>query len=292
MSVLLGAAAGAAAAWVGWLLVGPVLSSDVFARTNHRGVSVATAAGLVLLLVVVAFEAVAVLGSTVDLDLNPVTVVPRRTVLVLTLGLGALGLLDDLAGVGQSGGFRGHLEALMRGRLTTGSIKLFGGGAVAVVAVIGPRSDTAGRLLADAALVALCANLANLLDRAPGRMLKASTAAFVALAVATGLPAELLPVAVVAGGGLALLWPDLREQAMLGDIGANIVGGALGAGVVVATAPATRNWALVAVAALNAVSELVSFSTVIDSVRPLRVLDRAGRVDRESEPGEPGQGTD
>ena len=61
-------------------------------------------------------------------------------------------------------------------------------------------------------LVALCANLANLLDRAPGRTLKASSLAFVVLAAVTGAPAELVGVAVAAGATTALLVPDLREQ--------------------------------------------------------------------------------
>ena len=63
---------------------------------------------------------------------------------------------------------------------------------------------------------------------------------------------------------------------MLGDVGANVVGGVLGAGVVIATAPATRNAVLVAVLALNLLSERVSFSLVIDRVGPLRWLDRVG----------------
>ena len=139
-----------------------------------------------------------------------------------------LGLLDDLAGAGESGGFRGHLRALRRGRLTTGSLKLFGGAAVAVAALAGPRSETPGRLLADAALVALSANLANLFDRAPGRLLKVTGLGFVVLAIATGAPAELVAVAVTVGAGLALVVPDLREQLMVGDVGANVLGATLG----------------------------------------------------------------
>ncbi len=197
--------------------------------------------------------------------------------LILALGLGLLGLLDDLAGAGESGGFSGHLKALRHGRFTTGSLKLFGGAAVAIVAVQGPRSDSLGRVLLDAAVIALCANAANLFDRAPGRTLKVSLLAFLVLVVATGAPAELLGVAVVAGAAAGLLWPDLREQMMLGDVGANVLGGVIGLGVVIATAPTTRTIVLLGVLALNLASEAVSFSKVIDRVPPLRALDRAGR---------------
>ena len=40
---------------------------------------------------------------------------------------------DDLAGDGSSRGFGGHLRALGERRLTTGAVKLFGGGAVALL---------------------------------------------------------------------------------------------------------------------------------------------------------------
>lgn len=277
MSVAVGLVMGCLGGLVGWRLLRPVFDARVFQRTNFRDAPVVTGAGLLILLVVVAFEATAALAATFDLDLNEATLDPRRMVLIVTLGLGALGLLDDLAGEGESGGFRGHLSALGRGRLTTGSLKLFGGAAVAVAAVYGPRSDTPGRLLADAALVALMANLANLFDRAPGRLLKVSGLGFVVLAVATGAPAELVAVAVTIGAGLALVVPDLREELMVGDVGANVLGAALGVGVVVATSPTTRNVVLVVVAALNLVSERISFSTLIDRTPPLRALDHLGR---------------
>jgi UDP-GlcNAc:undecaprenyl-phosphate/decaprenyl-phosphate GlcNAc-1-phosphate transferase len=283
MTVLVGFLAGAVAGALGWLLLQPMFDAQVFARTNHRGARVATGAGVVIVLSVLVSEAVLQLAESLDWEPNAVTDAPRAAVLILALGLGFLGLLDDLAGAGESGGFRGHLGAMVHGRFTTGTVKLFGGAAVAVVAVQGPRADTLGRVLADAALIALCANLANLFDRAPGRTLKVSLLAFVALVAATGAPAELLGVAVALGAGAGLLWPDLRERLMLGDAGANVLGGVLGLGVVIATAPVTRTVVLLGVLALNLASEAVSFSNVIDRVAPLRALDRAGRI--------PGSGT-
>jgi UDP-N-acetylmuramyl pentapeptide phosphotransferase/UDP-N-acetylglucosamine-1-phosphate transferase len=277
VSVAIGLVLGLIGGVIGWRLLRSVFEAEVFQRTNYQDRPIVTGAGLLVPLVVVAFEAAAVLAATLDVHLNSATVGPRRTVLVVALGLGALGLLDDLAGAGESGGFRGHLSALGRGRLTTGSLKLFGGAAVAVAALFGPRSDTPGRLLADAALVALTANLANLFDRAPGRVLKVTGLGFLALAIATGAPAELVAVAVTVGAGLALLVPDLRERLMIGDVGANVLGGTLGVGVVVATSPTTRTVVLVVVAVLNLASERISFSSVIDRAPPLRALDHLGR---------------
>ncbi len=277
MTVLLGFLAGCAAGYGGWLMLRPTFAAPIFQRENHRGLSIPTAVGLILPLAVLASETALQVGESLDWEPNAVTDGPRASVLILALGLGLLGLLDDLAGAGESGGFAGHLRALGHGRFTTGSLKLFGGAAVAIVAVQGPRSDSLGRVLLDAAVIALCANAANLFDRAPGRTLKVSLLAFVVLVVATGAPAELLGVAVVAGAAAGLLWPDLREQMMLGDVGANVLGGVIGLGVVIATAPTTRTIVLLGVLALNLASEAVSFSTVIDRVPPLRALDRAGR---------------
>jgi hypothetical protein len=71
---------------------------------------------------------------------------------------------------------------------------------------------------------------------------------------------------------------DLRERLMLGDAGANVLGAALGLGVVLACSPGVRTGVLVAVALLNLASERVSFSRVINAVPPFRALDRFGRL--------------
>jgi UDP-N-acetylmuramyl pentapeptide phosphotransferase/UDP-N-acetylglucosamine-1-phosphate transferase len=265
-----------------WWSLGPTFDHPALARQNHRGATVATAGGLVLVLTAVVLEGGARLLEVIAADngavpIDPATRIPRLMVLVATLGLGALGLVDDLVGTGESGGFRGHLSALGRGRLTTGSLKLFGGAAVCLVAVSLAIVAAPGRFLADAALVALAANLGNLLDRAPGRVGKAALVLFAVLVVATGFDPTLAGTAVVIGAGAALLIPDLRERVMLGDAGANVVGAALGVGVVVSCGPGVRTVVLVVLVALNLISEVVSFSAVIDRVPPLRAADRLGR---------------
>jgi UDP-N-acetylmuramyl pentapeptide phosphotransferase/UDP-N-acetylglucosamine-1-phosphate transferase len=231
----------------------------------------------VLGVAVVAIEAIRIVAAAAMGDGSRISG-PRLGVLVLAVGLSLLGFVDDLAGDGSSRGFRGHVRELLRGRLTTGGLKLFGGGAVAMVAVtaVRPSSDV-GMLLADAVLVALAANVGNLFDRAPGRTIKVSSVAFVVLVVATRAAGELSATAVVVGGALALLLDDLHERMMLGDTGANLLGGVLGLAVVGTGAPAARLAVLGVLFLLNLVSEWVSFSAVIERVPPLRVLDRAGR---------------
>jgi hypothetical protein len=210
----------------------------------------------------------------------------RLLVLAAALGFGLLGFIDDLAGGGggvpaagggTDRGFRGHLGALVHGRVTTGVLKLVGGSVLALVVVAPFEVESPARLLADAALVALCANLANLFDRAPGRTIKAGLGAFVLLLLTVRSAEDLSGIAVMMGAALGLFLDDLHERLMLGDAGSNVIGAVLGLAVVVVCAPATRDLALVAVTVLNVAGELVSFSRVIDSVPPLRAVDQAGR---------------
>lgn len=279
MILVVAAVTGLLAARLGWLLLRPALSQAPFLRANHRGRTVPTAGGLVLalaLLVVEAGRMVAGASGIGDRDGVPPT---RIAVLVVVMGLALVGMADDLLGDrGADRGFRGHLRALMRGRLTTGGLKVVGGLAVSVIAVAvatSPRS--VGRLLMDALLVALAANFGNLLDRAPGRLGKTGLALFVVLAVATRASRSLSEVAVLMGSMAGLLLDDLHERVMLGDTGANALGAALGLGLVVTASPTVRTVALVVLVAANAASEVVSFSRVIEASPPLRALDTIGR---------------
>ena len=96
--------------------------------------------------------------------------------------------------------------------------------------------------------------------------------------LATGAEPELAGVALVVGAGAGLIMADLQERLMLGDAGANVLGAALGLGVVLACSPGVRTGVLVVVALLNLASERVSFSRVINAVPPLRAFDRIGRL--------------
>jgi UDP-GlcNAc:undecaprenyl-phosphate/decaprenyl-phosphate GlcNAc-1-phosphate transferase len=197
---------------------------------------------------------------------------------VLVVGFGLLGWIDDVHGHGHEKGFRGHLAALARGRLTTGGLKLVGGGVLALAAGALLHGDRgAVEVIIDGALIASAANLGNLFDRRPGRVIKVSLLAGAALVVAAGASPDLVPVAAVLGAAVALLPADLGERIMLGDTGSNVLGAVLGLGVVATAGPGVRSVVLVIVVLLNAASEIVSFSRVIEATPPLRALDRLGR---------------
>ena len=276
------------AARLTWLVARPLFALPALTRENYRGRVLPTAVGIVLPLAAVLVDGGRAVAGSFGVGDGPGLAGARALVLLAALGFGVLGLLDDLAGSGggvpaagggTERGFRGHLGALAQGRVTTGALKLLGGGMLALLVVAPVVGESPGRLLADGALVALCANLANLLDRAPGRTIKVSVGAFVILALAAERTSALSGTAVFVGAALGLVLDDLHERVMLGDAGSNVLGAVLGLTVVVACGPAARDIVLVLVGALNVAGELVSFSRVIDAVPPLRALDQAGRRD-------------
>lgn len=187
--------------------------------------------------------------------------------------LALAGLVDDLRGDEPARGFGGHVRAAARGEVTGGAVKVAAGGAAGLA--VGLRHGR-GSALETAALVALAANLVNLLDRAPGRAAKVALAAGAPL-VAAGAPAWATASAGLWGALAACVPADLREDAMLGDAGANPVGAVLGLGLALSLSRPARAFALLALAALNAASELWSFSALIDRTPWLYALDRAGR---------------
>ena len=150
------------------------------------------------------------MGESSDLTIE------RSEVLFAVVAFGLLGLIDDLLGDGTTRGFRGHVRALLHGEITTGFLKLFGGAAVAVVLVATPGFATGRRILVDAVLIALAANLGNLLDRAPGRTLKAAAIAYVPLAIVLGDGAVGIAIAPAMGAAFGLLPDDLARAADAG----------------------------------------------------------------------------
>lgn len=283
MTVVLALAAGLAAAVLLERTTRAIFDQPVLARENYRGARLATASGLLLVVAVIAVEGartiIELLGAS-----DGATARYRLVVLATVVAFGALGFIDDVLGDNAEKGLKGHVTAALHGRVTTGFIKLGGGASVALVVAGAALGGSAGRILVDAALIALAANMGNLFDRAPGRTIKVALLAWVPVAVLAGTSATGLALAVVIGAAVGLLPSDLAERSMLGDTGANALGAALGVAVVLTVAPATRTIVAVILVALTLASEVVSFSAVIAKVPPLRFADRLGRRPEDSAP--------
>jgi UDP-GlcNAc:undecaprenyl-phosphate/decaprenyl-phosphate GlcNAc-1-phosphate transferase len=272
------------------IVSGEVLSSPALERRNYRNKLIPTAGGLFIVFAVLVIEAGRSVFGALGVGAESGLTLARSEVLFAVFGFGFLGLVDDLAAAGSDRGFRGHLGALREGRVTTGMLKLVGGAGVAVVLVATPGFKSGRTLIVDAMLIALAANLANLLDRAPGRTIKAGLIAYVPIAIVVGTAPIGIAIAPVIGAAAGLLGDDLHERLMLGDTGANVIGAVLGLAVVLGSSSDVRLLVMLFLLALNVAAEMVSFSSVIDAVAPLRAFDRLGRrgqgPPRRGQPGD------
>jgi UDP-GlcNAc:undecaprenyl-phosphate GlcNAc-1-phosphate transferase len=240
---------------------------------NHRGARVPRILGFALLLAALA-------GTVLWQALSSAGAAAWRVLGASTIVFAA-GLVDDLVARGPRG-IRGHVRALGSAQVTSGIVKVvvIVGASVAAVAALPHRSFPVA--IAGTVGIAACANLWNGLDVVPGRALKA--------ALAAGAPVVLAGFARVDGWTLApvvpsellmgalLLVPDLRERAMLGDSGANLLGFTVGVGLYVVLSGTGVVGVAVAAVSLNALAETLTLSRLIERTRPLRWFDGVGRL--------------
>lgn len=267
-------------------------------RNNYQGRPIPVGSGIAL---VAAFSATVMLlvllreclqlemlrSMANELRMADVLPTDRQLVLalLLTLGMGMLGLIDDLLGSRDVGGLRGHwLKWLRDGEITTGLIKAVGGGCLALtVALIdepfilrGPSGWAALSVAVDSLVIALMANWINLLDVRPGRALKATLLKSGLLLVAAPLSAIPLVLALM-GVIIGYFRVDLQGKAMMGDVGANFLGAVLGYLLIVALNVKQTLLVLAILLILHAYTERHSLSKLIEQSRVLGWLDELGR---------------
>ena len=280
---------------VGWyagcLVVGRVVIAAVYfallrgghVRVNFEGRDIPTSVGaaFTLLTMLMAPCAALILGRGHYYDI--------AALMLLCCGFCVLGLMDDLTQTREKGGFSGHLGELGRsGRVSTALIKAFFGLVLcgAVVLLFTPARAWY-ELGADILLIALCANGHNLLDVKPARALKGFLAGVVLLFVISSVMmlsgglAEIRPmtfflIAPYALWALAYWGLDAQRKAMMGDAGSNVLGAVLALALIWEVEFNNRLIALGILVAFHIVTEIVSFSTIVEKVPPLRWLDNLG----------------
>ncbi len=209
-------------------------------------------------------------------------------VALYALGVALLGLIDDTLGehLGGEGppasgsrpprGWRGHGAAVLRGELSTGALKAVGALGLALLAMDGlGLSD--GRWVLAAAVLVLATNVFNLLDLRPGRTLKAYVLLAAGVVIGSGELRALWTVGLFAGPVLVAGAYDLRERAMLGDTGSNLVGALAGLMLVLTLSETGQLIALGLLLAITVYGELRSISALIERTPGLRELDSLGR---------------
>lgn len=255
------------------------LDSVGFVRENFRGRRIAFPLGAVLVASsLVALAPLAPLDDRADLDLlDP----ELRRWFAYVVGVAFLGLMDDSLGrgseAGTARGWRGHARAVLSGELSTGAVKAVGAFALAAYATSGLGRESLDYVV-DLALLLLATNFANLLDLRPGRAEKALllTGTGLCLGYWTVQPIELLGLFV--GPVIVGAWFTLRERAMLGDSGSNVIGALIGVWLVTTLSDPGRYIALGVLIVLTVYGEFRSLSTAIERVPLAKHLDSLGRV--------------
>lgn len=234
---------------------------------NHRGSPVPAVLGFLL----VAGGALAVVSGVVAGTINIAGAVASGAALMVALA----GLVDDLVPGGPRG-LRGHMVALMHGQVSTGMVKVVVIAGVSLITVAASARTGGVSRISGIVLIAGATNLWNGLDVRPGRALK-----WFLLLAATGavwLP-SIGPFGIgVAIAALVALLPDLRERAMLGDAGANLLGFTAGLTLYVRSPDPWMPYVAAAMVVLNIVAETASLSRVIGAVAPLRWFDSIGTI--------------
>jgi len=207
------------------------------------------------------------------------------------LGVAALGLIDDTLGEArpdpQGGapdaparparrGWRGHGRAALHGELSTGTLKAAGSLGLALFAMSFEGLSKSRWLLAVGVLV-LATNVFNLLDLRPGRAIKAFVLLGAGLTLSSLDARPLWSLGLFAAPALVAGLYDLRERAMLGDTGANLLGALAGLWLVLTLSGTGQLVALGLLAAITVYGELRSISGFIERTPGLRALDSFGR---------------
>ncbi len=240
---------------------------------NYRKKAVANCGGIVLILTSFAVLAlISPFAGKILVDYHDLL----SSFLFLILGFSFLGLIDDLIGGRETGGFRGHFGELFKGKLTTGALKAIGGGLISFYVVAGFSENIFLQFL-NAILVALTVNTFNLLDLRPGRAIKV----FLILGAISYLFSLAYPIWIFWGiflGSIVVLFKaELAEEIMLGDVGSNVLGAILGFTFVINFNWKVNSLILVLLVLLQLFTEKHSLTELIERNRILRWLDELGR---------------
>ncbi|MBS4030809.1 MAG: hypothetical protein KGZ63_05230 [Clostridiales bacterium] len=192
-------------------------------------------------------------------------------------GFGVLGMVDDIWGDSRARGLGGHVKRLLfHGEITTGLSKAIFGFAVSLWAVSGLPGIFL-LIVWRAVLIALSANLLNLLDLRPGRAIKSFLLlSFFYIWQVSGELGALILFPFWLASLVYLPW-DLKGRGMLGDAGANVLGGVLGLAIVLTAPAAFQVGYLAALVSIHVLAERVSFTKAIAANTFLRFLDTLGR---------------
>ena len=249
------------------------LAAGGFVRENYRGRPLPFPLGFLI----VPCSMLALVVCAPLQELADVNIVRPETAVVLLYGIGVafLGLVDDVFSP-ETRGWRGHGRAVMGGAFSTGALKAAGSLGLAFFVLAGRYSE-AGRYLLAVAVLVLATNLFNLIDLRPGRSTKALVLLGAGLTIGTWDAGPLAALGLLAFPAVALGLYDLRERAMLGDTGSNLLGALGGLWIVLSLGTVGQIVALALILLATVYGEFRSLGALIERTPVLRQLDSFGR---------------
>lgn len=197
-------------------------------------------------------------------------------ILLFALAFVSLGIMDDLMGTLEHKGFKGHLKALAKGKITTGLAKAAIGGLLAFTAAWILGEPGIGYLLLNTLVIALSTNFINLMDLRPGRAVKVFLVISLLL-LSLGQTVRLFWLVPLIGAILAYFPWDLNAKGMLGDTGANLMGFMLGLALVQVLEFPGKIIILGFLLGVHFYAEKFSISVLIEENPLLKYLDQLGR---------------
>lgn len=194
--------------------------------------------------------------------------------LILSLGMCALGVIDDFMGDKNVKGFKGHIVSLFHFRLTTGGFKATIGFLLALYASV-LISKNFIDLIINTFLIALFANLFNLFDLRPGRALKFFFILFAVLIIIN--PDYAVYMFPLAAFSLVYFPYDIKAKAMLGDAGSNIIGSIVGLYAGISLPRSIKLVFLILLILIHIIAEKYSLTKIIEKMKILNYIDKIGR---------------
>jgi UDP-GlcNAc:undecaprenyl-phosphate GlcNAc-1-phosphate transferase len=242
-------------------------------RENFRNVRLPVPIGVAI----VPAALVALIPIMLIARLTTADVFPSDLSLVLAFvpGVALLGLIDDVLS-GDARGWRGHAAAAMKGGFSSGLLKAAGTLGLALLVASSLPGSKGDFLLATAVLV-LATNAFNLLDLRPGRSVKSFLLLGLGLTICTGITEPAAALGIFIGPMLVAGYLDLRERAMLGDAGSNVIGAMAGVWIVLTLNPGEQLIALAILVLINLYGEFRSLSTLVERIPIIRHIDSFGR---------------
>jgi UDP-N-acetylmuramyl pentapeptide phosphotransferase/UDP-N-acetylglucosamine-1-phosphate transferase len=256
-----------------WLVLLPALLFFLLTRIhlirpNFRGRKIPTAFGLILPL----------WGIAAFLCLQPYIHEWRMNLppwMITILGFAVIGFMDDALGDRKSTGLKGHVHVFIKSRrITTGLFKAISGILLALLISIFCFHHGWIDLLLNAILIALSANMINLLDLRPGRAGAISILFALALILYPLITCGAIsPLMALLPPAMLLYILDSRAMVMMGDTGSNTLGASLGLAAAQTVSLYPKILIVLLVLLMHLLAEKYSFSAEIEKRPWLRFLD-------------------